>query len=107
MKPIKKQIELIDTILRIVSSWKSTNDINSATNHGDIGEELDTLKPSLDDNEYFNDTTRILAVEDYLSSILREVQTYGKPSLSPEESKNAGLKWLKTLKNDSKDTETE
>lgn len=40
MKPTTKQIELIKTIEKIVSSWRSTNDINSPTHDSDIDEEL-------------------------------------------------------------------
>lgn len=40
MKPTQKQIELINTIISIVSSWKNTNDIGSPTHYSDIDEEV-------------------------------------------------------------------
>ncbi len=48
MKPTQKQKGLIKTIEKIVSSWASTNDINSPTHGGDIDEEL--RKHDFDDN---------------------------------------------------------
>ena len=36
MKPTEKQIKVIDTILSIIKTWKSTNDIDSPTLTVDI-----------------------------------------------------------------------
>lgn len=36
MKPTEKQIKVIDTILSIIKTWKSTNDIDSPTHTVDI-----------------------------------------------------------------------
>lgn len=42
MKPTEKQIKVIDTILSIIKTWKSTNDIDSPTHSSDIHEFLYT-----------------------------------------------------------------
>lgn len=36
MKPTEKQIKVIDTILSIIKTWKSTNDIVSPTHNCDM-----------------------------------------------------------------------
>lgn len=40
MKPTKRQIKAIDTIVSIVNTWKNTNDISSPTVGSDIHEFL-------------------------------------------------------------------
>lgn len=74
MKPTKKQIELIKTIEKIVSSWRSTNDITSPTHHSDINEELQHFK--FEDNEFSDNFNVLLTVENHLSTILSEIQNY-------------------------------
>ena len=36
MKPTEKQIKVIDSILSIIKTWKSTNDIDSPTHNSDM-----------------------------------------------------------------------
>lgn len=36
MKPTEKQIKVIDTIISIIKTWKSTNDIDSPTHNSDM-----------------------------------------------------------------------
>ena len=76
MKPTAKQIELIKTIEKIVSSWRSTNDISSPTHHGDIGEEMQKLQDEDTDNEFSDNFNVLLTVENHLSTILSEIQNY-------------------------------
>ena len=40
MKPTKKQIKVIDSILYIIETWKSTNDIDSPIHIADISDFL-------------------------------------------------------------------
>ena len=76
MKPTKKQIELIKTIEKIVSSWGSTNDINSPTHYSDIREELKKLK--FEDNEFSDNFNVLISIERYLFTILSEIQYYDR-----------------------------
>lgn len=41
--PNAKQIEMIDTVVCIISGWRATNDISSPTHSSDILEELKKL----------------------------------------------------------------
>ena len=57
MKPTEKQIKVIDTILSIIKTWKSTNDIDSPTHSCDIHDFLyadleseDIIRPSITDD---------------------------------------------------------
>ena len=36
MKPTEKQIKVIDEVLSIIKTWKSTNDIDSPTHSSDM-----------------------------------------------------------------------
>ena len=54
MKPTEKQIKVIDTILSIIKTWKSTNDIDSPTHTADAHDFLyvdleseDIIRPSI------------------------------------------------------------
>ena len=65
MKPTEKQIKVIDTILSIIKTWKSTNDIDSPTHSCDIHDFLyadleseDIITPSI--TEELEDTLRNL-----------------------------------------------
>lgn len=76
MKPTAKQIELIKTIKKIVSSWRSTNDISSPTHQSDIAEEMQKLQDEDTDNEFSDNLNVLLTIENYLSTILSEIQNY-------------------------------
>ena len=73
MKPTEKQVELVNSIKFIVSTWGTTNDINSSTHEGDISEELDKL--------WLGDTfskEEVDAIGNDLYQLLRKVQKLEK-----------------------------
>ena len=71
MKPTEKQTKVIDSILRIIYSWRNTNDINSPTNSSDIGEFL-FADLELGDTITWQERSEI---EDNLRALLCTIQT--------------------------------
>lgn len=100
MKPTQKQIELIRTIESIVSSWKSTNDINSPTHYGDIEE---MLKPFAIEEKEVEHVLLLSEIEANLNFILIAIKKLEKKPLTTEEK----LEWLNKIKNDRENKETE
>lgn len=71
MKPTEKQIKVIDTILSIIKTWKSTNDINSPTHNSDMH---DFLYADLESEDIIYSAITD-ELEDGLRSLLYTIQT--------------------------------
>ena len=71
MKPTEKQIKVIDTILSIIKTWKSTNDINSPTHSNDMH---DFLYVDLESEDIIH-SAMTDELEDALLNLLYTVQT--------------------------------
>lgn len=63
MKPTDKQIQIIDSVISIVKTWKNTNDITSPTHYTDIEEfidaDLDELIPNSQIKCIVNELSRL------------------------------------------------
>lgn len=80
MKPNNIQKKLVKSISSIISSWGTTNDINSPTHGGDITEEL--FKFYLDDELTEN---QVEEISNDLGDILNKIKKIkGKPTFSSE-----------------------
>lgn len=71
MKPTKKQIKVIDTILSIIKTWKDTNDIDSPTHTVDIHE---FIFADLENRGVLY-SAQTEEMEDLLCSLLYAIQT--------------------------------
>lgn len=71
MKPTKKQIKVIDTILSIIETWKNTNDIDSPTHTVDIH---DFLYADLESEDIIHSAITD-ELEDSLCNLLYTIQT--------------------------------
>lgn len=69
------QKKTIDSVLSIIKTWKNTNDFNSPTHYGDIGEIL---------YADLYDTINIVDIE-YISEKLKELLTLIKHSTEYDE----------------------
>lgn len=70
MKPTEKQIKVIDTILSIIKTWKSTNDIDSPTHSNDMH---DFLYADLESEDIIHSAITD-ELEDSLCSLLYTIQ---------------------------------
>lgn len=70
MKPTEKQIKVIDTILSIIKTWKSTNDIDSPTHSNDMH---DFLYADLESENIIRSSITD-ELEDELRSLLYTIQ---------------------------------
>lgn len=70
MKPTEKQIKIIDTILSIIKTWKSTNDIDSPTHDVDI---YDFLYADLESKDIITQYDCKM-IEDRLTDLLYTIQ---------------------------------
>ena len=75
MKATEYQKKTIDSVLSIIKTWKNTNDFNSPTHYGDIGEIL---------YADLYDTINIVDIE-YISEKLKELLTLIKHSTEYDE----------------------
>ena len=75
MKATEYQKKTIDSVLSIIKTWKNTNDINSSTHYGDIGEFL---------YADLYDTINIADIE-HISEKLKELLTLIKHSTEYDE----------------------
>ena len=79
MKATDYQKKTIDSVLSIIKTWKNTNDFNSPTHYGDIGEIL---------YADLYDTINIVDIE-YISEKLKELLTLIKHSTEYDERDNS------------------
>ena len=75
MKATEYQKKTINSVLSIIKTWKNTNDFNSPTHYGDIGEIL---------YADLYDTINIVDIE-YISEKLKELLTLIKHSTEYDE----------------------
>ena len=71
MKPTEKQIKVIDTVLSIIKTWKSTNDIDSPIHTVDIH---DFLYADLESEDIIYSAITD-ELEDSLCNLLYTIQT--------------------------------